>query len=205
MPRGRKRVCVLCGKPIEDKNDSVPYKGRYAHNTCFRVAVKAVHVNKTERLEEKVKQAETKQKETKKKGRPSKPKAELKDAITEEQYIQKKLYYDYLRGFFGIKLPAKIYALTERYIQQYDFTYQKMYQTLTYMHNILEKEFTDDIVGLIPYYYDKADKHYHTVKQVEENNKDKDIKEMYKNRTVYIDPKKKKRKQIDITSIGEGE
>ena len=205
MPRGRKRVCVLCGKPIEDKNDSVPYKGRYAHNTCFRVAVKAVHANKTEKLEEKAKQAETKQKEIKKKGRPSKPKVELKDAVTEEQYIQKKLYYDYLREFFGIKLPAKIYALTERYIQQYDFTYQKMYQTLTYMHNILEKEFTDDIVGLIPYYYDKADKHYHTVKQVEENNKDKDIKEMYKNRTVYIDPKKKKRKQIDITSIGEGE
>ena len=29
MPRGRKRVCLLCGKPIEDNNDSVPYKGRY--------------------------------------------------------------------------------------------------------------------------------------------------------------------------------
>ena len=192
MPRGKKRICVLCGKPIEDSNDSVPYKGRYAHNDCFRVAVKAVHVNKTEKLEEKAEQ------KTKKKGRPSKPKAELKDSITEDEYIQKKL-----RKFLGDKLPAKVYAVTEKYIQQYNFTYQKMYQTLTYIHNILEKEFTDDIVGLIPYYYDKADKHYHAVKQVEENNKDKDINGMYKKRVIYIDPKKKKCKQIDITSIGE--
>ena len=200
MPRGRKRVCLLCGKTIEDNNDSVPYKGRYAHSACFRVAVKAVHVDKTEKLEEKAEQ-----KTQKKRGRPAKPKAELKDSITEEEYIQKKLYFDYLRKFLGDKLPAKVYAVTERYIQQYDFTYQKMYQTLTYIHNILEKEFTDDIVGLIPYYYDKADKHYHAVKQVEENNKDKDISGMYKNKIIYIDPKHKKRKQIDITSIGEEE
>lgn len=200
MPRGRKRICLLCGKPIEDNNDSVPYKGRYAHNACFRVAIKAVHIDKTEKLEEKAEQ-----KAAKKRGRPPKPKAELKDSVTEEQYIQKKLYYDYLRKFIGDKLPAKVYAVTERYIQQYDFTYQKMYQTLTYMHNILEKEFTDDIVGLIPYYYDKAEKHYYTVKQVEEKNKDKDIEGMYKNKIIYIDPKRKKCKQIDITSIGEEE
>jgi len=200
MPKGRKRVCVLCGQPINNNNDSVPYKGRYAHSACFRVAVKAVHVNKTEKLEEKAEE-----KVTKKRGRPSKPKAELKDSVTEEQYIQKKLYYDYLRKFIGDKLPAKVYAVTERYIQQYDFTYQKMYQTLTYLHNILEKEFTDDIVGLIPYYYDKADKHYCAVKQVEENNKNKDIDGMYKNKIIYIDPKRKKCKQIDITSIGEEE
>ena len=82
MPRGRKRICLLCGKPIEDNNDSVPYKGRYAHSACFRVAVKAVHVDKTEKLEEKAEQ-----KAKKKKGRPPKPKAELKDSITEQEYI----------------------------------------------------------------------------------------------------------------------
>ena len=32
MPRGRKRICLLCGKTIEDNNDSVPYKGLYAHS-----------------------------------------------------------------------------------------------------------------------------------------------------------------------------
>ena len=158
MPRGRKRVCLLCGKPIEDNNDSVPYKGRYAHSACFRVAVKAVHVDKTEKLEEKAEQ-----KAKKKRGRPPKPKAELKDSVTEEQYIQKKLYYDYLRKFLGDKLPVKVYAVTE------------------------------------------TEKHYHAVKQVEENNKNKDINGMYKNKIIYIDPKRKKCKQIDITSIGEEE
>lgn len=200
MPKGRKRVCVLCGKTIEDNNDSVPYKGRYAHSSCFRAAVKAVHTDKTEKLEKK-----TKEKTTAKKGRPPKPKAELKDSVSEEEYIQKQLYYDYLRQFLGQKLPAKIYAITERYIQQYNFTYQKMYQTLTYLRTILEKDFTDDIVGLIPYYYDKADWHYHQIKKVEENNKDKDISTMYNHRVIYIDPKKKKCKQIDVTSVGKEE
>ena len=195
MPRGRKRICVLCGKTIEDNNDSVPYKNRYAHSTCFRAAVKAVHTDKTEKLEEKIKKQKKKQ---------SKPKAELKDSITEEEYIQKKLYYDYLRKNVG-SIPAKMYVLTDKYIQQYNFTYQKMYQTLTYLKNILEKEFTEDIVGLIPYYYEKAEQHYGSVKTVEENNKNKDIKEMYRTRVIHIDPSKKKRKQIDITSIGNEE
>ena len=35
MAKGRKRVCVLCGLTIEDNNDSVPYKNRYAHTACF--------------------------------------------------------------------------------------------------------------------------------------------------------------------------
>ena len=125
----------------------------------------------------------------------------LSNTVLSEKYIfdslEKADYYN--------KTYESIESNFEKYIQQYDFTYQKMYQTLTYMHNILEKEFTDDIVGLIPYYYDKAEKHYHTVKQIEENNKNKDINGMYKNKIVYIDPKRKKRKQIDITSIGEEE
>ena len=53
MPRGRKRVCLLCGKPIEDNNDSVPYKGRYAHSACFRVAVKAVKRKREDLLSQK--------------------------------------------------------------------------------------------------------------------------------------------------------
>lgn len=201
----RKRVCILCGKPIEDNSDSVPYKGRYAHSACFRIAVKAVHVDKTEKLEEKKQQKEDATQTKKRRGRPSRIKTELKDGITEEEYIQKKLYYDYLKTFLGDKLPPKVYVLTERYIQQLDFNYQKMYQTLTYLHNIVEKEFTDDIVGLIPYYYDKAERHYKAVKKVEDNNKDTNIEGMYKKRVVYIDPKKKKRKQIDIASVGKEE
>ena len=195
MAKGRKRVCVLCGLTIEDNNDSIPYKNRYAHIACFRAAAKAIHVDKTEKV---------KKKEAEKKTKPvSKPKAELKDALSDEEYIQKNLYYDYLCKTTGIaELPVKIYALTENYIKKYNFTFQGLYATLTYMHNILEKEFGEDIVGLIPYYYTEAQAHYKAVKSVGDRNKDINTEGMYKKKTVYIDPKQKKIKQLDITTIG---
>ena len=193
--KGRKRVCVLCGLTIEDNNDSVPYKKRYAHTACFRAAAKAIHVDKTEKV---------KKKEAEKKTKPvSKSKAELKDALSDEEYIQKNLYYDYICKTTGIaELPVKIYALTENYIKKYGFTFQGLYATLTYMHNILEKEFEEDIVGLIPYYYTEAQAHYKAVKSVGDRNKDVNTEEMYKKKTVYINPKRKKIKQIDISTIG---
>ena len=195
MAKGRKRVCVLCGLTIEDNNDSIPYKNRYAHIACFRAAAKAIHVDKTEKV--KKKEAEKKTKSA------SKPKAELKDALSDEEYIQKQLYYDYLCKTTGIaELPIKIYALTENYIKKYNFTFQGLYATLTYMHNILEKEFGEDIVGLIPYYYTEAQAHYKAVKSVGDRNKDINTEGMYKKKTVYIDPKQKKIKQLDITTIG---
>ena len=195
MAKGRKRVCVLCGLTIEDNNDSVPYKNRYAHTACFRAAAKAIHVDKTEKV--KKKEVEKKIKST------SKPKAELKDALSDEEYIQKNLYYDYLCKTTGIaELPVKIYALTENYIKKYGFTFQGLYATLTYMHNILGKEFGEDIVGLIPYYYTEAQAHYKAVKSVGDRNKDINTEGMYKKKTVYIDPKQKKIKQVDITTIG---
>lgn len=195
MAKGRKRVCVLCGLTIEDNNDSVPYKNRYAHTACFRAAAKAIHIDKTEKV--KKKEAEKKNKSA------SKPKAELKDALSDEEYIQKNLYYDYIRKTTGIaELPAKVYALTENYIKKYNFTFQGLYATLTYMHNILEKEFGEDIVGLVPYYYTEAQAHYKAVKSVGDRNKNISTEGMYKKKTVYIDPKQKKIKQLDITTIG---
>ena len=179
----------------EESGYAVPYKKRYAHTACFRAAAKAIHVDKTEKV---------KKKEAEKKTKPaSKPKAELKDALSDEEYIQKKLYYDYLCKTTGIaELPVKIYALTENYIKKYGFTFQGLYATLTYMHNILEKEFGEDIVGLIPYYYTEAQAHYKAVKSVGDRNKDINTEGMYKKKTVYIDPKQKKIKQLDITTIG---
>jgi hypothetical protein len=98
-----------------------------------------------------------------------------------------------------------IYALTENYLKKYDFTFQGMYQTLTYMHNICEIEFGEKIVGLIPYYYKDAEKHYQSVKAVGENNKQVDTSGMYHKKMVYIDPKKKKKiKTIDITTVKDG-
>lgn len=187
------RKCVICNEILDEQG--VPYKGRYAHQKCFNIAMKTLQKDKNKEID--------KVAEKKKVGRKAKPKAELKEALSEEEYRKKQQYYNYLRGLIdGQELSAKIYALTEDYIERYKFTYESMYKTLVYLHEIIEKELTGDVVGIIPYYHSEAVQYYESIDKVAELNKDVDISQMYKERTILIQPKKKKIKQIDIESIG---
>lgn len=190
----RKRKCVCCGEYIGTGEESVPYKGRYAHTKCFNIALKAVQIDKTEKL-----------KEPKEKAKKKKPKAELKDAVSEEEYAEKKQYYQYLHDLINEDLSAKIYALSDHYISRYGFTYKGMYQSLVYMHEIIEKDLQDDVVGLIPFYYTDAENYYISVSCVENGNKNKDISKMYQEKTILIKPKQRKNLQIDINSVGKEE
>lgn len=189
------RKCVICNELLDEQG--VPYKGRYAHQKCFNIAMKTLQKDKNKEID--------KVTEKKKVGRKAKPKAELKEALSEEEYQKKQQYYKYLRQLLdGEELSAKIYALTEDYIGRYKFSYESMYQTLVYLHEIIEKELTGDIVGIIPYYHNEATQYYESVNKVAELNKDIDISKMYKEKTIIIQPKKRKIKQIDIESIGKG-
>lgn len=193
-----KRKCVICGEWIEDNSQSIPYKGKYAHTLCFNTALKVIKKDKDDKLKEKA--------ETKKRAKAApKPKAELKDAVSEEEYAEKKQYYQYLRELINDELSAKVYALTDQYISRYSFTFKEMYQTLVYLHEIVEKDLVGDIVGLIPYYYDQARNYYKSVERVAEINKDVDLAQMYKEKTITIQPKKRKIKLLDIESIGKEE
>lgn len=189
------RKCVICNEILDEQG--VQYKGRYAHQKCFNIAMKTLQKEKNKEID--------KVAEKKKVGRKAKPKAELKEALSEEEYRKKQQYYNYLRGLIdGQELSAKIYALTEDYIERYKFTYESMYKTLVYLHEIIEKELTGDVVGIIPYYHSEAAQYYESIDKVAELNKDIDISKMYKEKTILIQPKKKKIKQIDIESIGKG-
>jgi len=189
------RKCVICNEILDEQG--VQYKGRYAHQKCFNIAMKTLQKEKNREID--------KVAEKKKVGRKAKPKAELKEALSEEEYRKKQQYYNYLRGLIdGQELSAKIYALTEDYIERYKFTYESMYKTLVYLHEIIEKELTGDVVGIIPYYHSEAAQYYESIDKVAELNKDIDIFKMYKEKTILIQPKKKKIKQIDIESIGKG-
>lgn len=190
-----KRKCVCCGEYIGTDEESVPYKGRYVHSKCFNIAAKALHKDKKKKLEEK----------SNKKPTSRKPKAELKDAISEEEYAEKKQYYQYLRELINEELSAKVYALSDSYISRYNFTFKEMYQTLVYLHEILEKDLIGDIVGLIPHYYTEAVKYYESVARIEEKNKDIDTSTMYQEKIVFINPKQRKTTQIDINSVGKEE
>lgn len=190
----RNRKCVLCDDLITDEQ-GVPYKGRYAHQKCFNAAIKALQGNKIE----KISNAEQKRKKVSK----AKPKTELKEALSEDEYQNKQIYYHYLKKLIGEEqLSAKIYALSDDYIKRYGFSYEKMYQTLVYLHEIIEKELTDDIVGIIPYYYTEAMQYYDNIKKIEAKNRNIDITHMYKERTIVVQPKKRKIKQLAIETIG---
>lgn len=191
---GRPRKCVICNETIGADEISVPYKNRYAHQRCFNVAMKTLQKNKKEKLNKSSSDSKKKKK----------PVVELKNGVSEEEYQKKKRYYTYLRTLVDDNLTAKIYALSEDYIKRYGFTWDSMYDTLVYLNEILNKELTGDVVGIIKYYHDEAQQYYESVKEVEEANKDKDISSMYKQRVVRIRPKKKIIKQLDIESIGGG-
>ena len=193
-----KHKCALCNTYIDNPSDEVPYKSRFVHKTCFNASLKAIKKDKDEKLAEKSKsKAKTKS--------VPKPKAELKDAISEEDYAEKKQYYQYLRSLIDDELSAKVYALSDQYISRYGFTFKEMYQTLVYLHEVVEKELVGDVVGLIPYYLTEAQMYYKSIEQVEIINKDIDVSKMYKEKVVRIQPKKKTIKQIDIESIGKEE
>lgn len=192
-----RRKCIVCGEWIEKGSQSIPYKGKWAHEQCFQIAVKAIKKSKDDKLAEEKEKSKTKSK--------AKPKAELKDAVSEEEYAEKKQYYQYLRTLIDDELSAKVYALSDQYVTRYNFTFKEMYQTLVYLHEIVEKDLVGDIVGLIPYYLNEAQNYFKSVKQVEEANKNIDVSKMYKEKVVKIQPKKRIFNQIDIESIGKEE
>ena len=195
---GRPKKCVICGKPIIDE-EGIPYKNRYAHSDCFQSAIKLIAVDKKDRLEEKNKQSKEKTKQ-------SKSKAELKDGLSEEEYAEKTKYYSYIRSLLELnnndKLDAKYYVISNRMIEEYSFTWKGMYLTLCYLKEILQKEVKDNYIGLIPYYYETALSFFDKVKKIEEDNKQINTAEMYSKKTIYIEPRKRVTKLLDVEDIG---
>ena len=80
-----------------------------------------------------------------------------------------------------------------------------MYLTLVYLSEIKEKELRGDMVGIIPYYYDEALSYQKSVQKIEEINRDIDVSGMYNRKTVYIRPKQRRKKQLNIEDITKGE
>lgn len=198
------RKCALCNEIIKDdeyESNCMPYKKRYVHITCFNASVKAVAVDKKEKLEKKKEEIEGNKKGKKKQIRT--PKAELKDGMSDEEYKEKREYYDYLKQILNTdKLSAKTYTLSDKYIHQFEWTWRGMRDALVYLHEIKEKEITEDIVGYLPYIYDDSLRFFEEVKRVEENNKEAPLSDMYKTkRIVYRKRPQKTIEDLEIESI----
>lgn len=185
------KKCVVCGEVILPTDKIVPYKKRYAHEKCFDIAMKAISQNKAQTLAK----TATTTKQIK-----SKPKAVLKDGMSEEEYAKKKRYYNYLESLMGEEITTKQVALTEHYINRYKFTFEGMYKTLVYLREILNKELINDIVGLIPYYYTESQQFEEELQLINKENQAKSYPDI---RTIRVSPPKRKRPEIDITQIKE--
>ena len=135
-----KRKCAICGEWIEDNNDSVPYKKRYAHLSCFNVAMKVVTTEK------KPKSTKVVQKKTKKA-----PQKEVKTGLTEEEYQEKKQLCDFIREKTKADITIKIYKLIDDYIKKYKVTYKDIYETLYWYYSIESNEVKGDMIGIFPY------------------------------------------------------
>lgn len=193
------KKCLLCGEPILPTEQFVPYKGRSVHQHCFNATIKQIGQEKKSVLNVK---AEEKAKN--KKNTSIKSLEKIKGDLSEEEYAKKKQYYDYLESLLKDKqLTVKQFALSERLIEKYKFTFEGMYQTLVYLNEILEKDLIGDIVGIIPYYYNEAESFNEELEQIEKNNKKIDLRKLYPEKIIYIKPQKRKIKQLDMEGIGE--
>lgn len=184
--------CVFCGSTIENSFDEIPYKNRYAHKNCFNTAMKTTVTKKKEHIEAKKKTL----------GR-AKPKAELKDALSEEEYQDKISLFNYLRKLLNKdELPAKIYKLTEDYIKKYEFTYSGILNTLIYYFDLCNHGVDGDCIGIVPYYYADAKEYFDHYQTALNSNKVVEVDSIYKEKKVKIKTPQVTPKLIDISRIG---
>ena len=186
----RLKTCKLCNQKILPGEEFVPYKDKFsAHLTCWNVHMKALANNKQKQLEEKA--------EDKKLNNTRKRTKVVRDGVTEEEYKDKVKLYEYIKLLIDeAEVPINIQLIIGNYTEQYNYTFIGIYNTLKYLNEIKEKNLTGNIVGIVPYYYDEAEKYYKEIEDLEKANKDKDINSMYKERVVVIKPKERIVKQL---------
>lgn len=190
-----KRKCAICGDYIENNEESVPYKKRYAHLKCFNVAMQVVSTKP--RVKSENKKETTSKKSTQK---------EIKAGLSEEEYQEKKKLCDYLREKLKRDLSIKIYKLIDDYIKKYKVTYSDIYETLYWYYSIESNPIEGDMIGIFPYIYDKSKAELERIKNAQSvcENNISHISEMYPQKTIKApDMKDRVIKQIDISKIGD--
>jgi len=111
--------------------------------------------------------------------------------IKEEESNQYKndwdLLFKYICNLYDIEVPTgMMFQQLKTFRNEYNYTNIGMYYTLKYYYEILENVVIEDTgLGIIPYYYDRAKKHYNKVYNLE------DIVEDFKNEEKLIKVKTK--------------
>lgn len=187
-----KRKCPICGRFIENMEDAVPMKSRYAHKTCLNNAV--IHASDTE-----------KKKATKKCVPPKDCKQiAVSIPVSEAEYKEKRAVLDYIEKLTNNKPNAKVYKLLEDYSKKYRFSFTGMLNGLQYYFEVLDNPVEGDCIGIIPYVYDEAQEYMERIKEsADANDKftSKEIEAMYPAVKVRVVRKKEELELIDIASL----
>ncbi len=112
------------------------------------------------------------------------------------EYVSKIYHISYPHGFMLKQI--------KEFKEKRGYTYKGMELTLRYMYEI-ENKYTLDAsesgLGLIPFYYDKARKHYSNMREVSKHASDIEIDN--KAKIIYLKPEKKEanKKLIDMNRL----
>lgn len=94
--------------------------------------------------------------------------------IKEEESLKYKtdwdLLFEYICKLYNIDKPTgMMFTQMKNYRADYEYTNIGMYYTLLYYYDVLDNAVLEDTgLGIIPYYYDKAKKHYNKVFSLED-------------------------------------
>jgi len=119
--------------------------------------------------------------------------------IKEEQSVQNKtdwdLLFEYICELYNIDKPTgMMFVQMKNYRAGYDYTNIGMYYTLLYYYDVLGNKVLEDTgLGIIPYFYDKAKKHYNKMFNLQ------DVAEDFENDEKSIQIKTKITDKITVT------
>lgn len=119
--------------------------------------------------------------------------------IKEEESLKNKtdwdLLFKYICKLYNIEKPTgMMFVQMKNFRQDYDYTNIGMYYTLQYYYEILDNSVLEDSgLGILPYYYDKAKKHYNKMFNLQ------DIIEDFESNEKSIQIKTKVTNKITIT------
>lgn len=190
------KKCFICSQYIKKSEDTVEYKGKTVHKKCFDTGMKVLLTEKKESSAAKRKEKRTKL---------PKIATEVKKGLDEEQYAKREEIFNYLLKINNTEsLPVQVYVAVDRYVEQYDFSYEGILNTLKYCFDIQEREIREGTtgIGIVPYFYEEAQDYYKSIQAVITQLEKTPLN--YKVKHVLYTPKanKKTLHQINIDEIG---
>lgn len=202
-----KYKCAICRQYIEPGEESIPYKNRFAHTTCFNELMKASSDQKRMAMTEKSLQRKgVKKKQDKEGNTVIQIKGVSKDKSAEE-IADEKLFFEYIIRLTGHKPDVKTATLAKKYTTEYELKYIDLVTALKYIYEIEQREFDPEkiAIGLVPYKVEEAKRYYASLEETVKKNNETNTNSFYKNEIVNIKQiRKRVTETIDISEIREG-